>query len=328
MSGLSRYDFEAGWSRRETFRALDQRTILKLLAPVFDEQSIERVEPLSGGKANSNFRVSVAGVGDVVLRVYTRDAKASLKETELLRLLQGRVAVPSVVYFDSDPLDFDYPYAVLSWSDGVSLMEAFASGQDAHGLGSALGAALAAIHLQQLDFADPLDGQLSPTNVSFLDYIEECLQDRNTTLDAAFVARASEFVRSNSHLLPSRGEPQVLVHGDYKAGNLIVDRDVEGWRVSGVLDWEFAFLGPALFDFAALLRFADRMPAGFQPGVAHGYRGHGGVLPPDWQRRVRLLDFANLCDFARQPGRGGKLTDDVSERLLLTMDQWDALEDS
>src|SRR5581483_10248553 len=39
--------------------------------------------------------------------------------------------------------------------------------------------------------------------------------------------------------------PTTLVHGDFNARNVFVARRVGRWRVTAILDWEFAFAGPA-----------------------------------------------------------------------------------
>ena len=50
-----------------------------------------------------------------------------------------------------------------------------------------------------------------------------------------------------------------LIHGDYKPSNLLVNPHTH--TVSGVLDWEFAFAGPPLYDLATLLRDSESYPA-------------------------------------------------------------------
>lgn len=80
------------------------------------------------------------------------------------------------------------------------------------------------------------------------------------TLLSRWSATLAEVTRTDTPVLPSyvRGwlgrhvpEPtdRVLVHGDYRLGNMIWD----GTRIAAVLDWEYADAGDPLFDLAWLL---------------------------------------------------------------------------
>jgi aminoglycoside phosphotransferase (APT) family kinase protein len=49
-----------------------------------------------------------------------------------------------------------------------------------------------------------------------------------------------------------------LVHGDFGARNIVVNRSRGHWVVSGVLDWELAFSGSPLWDAARFICFERR----------------------------------------------------------------------
>jgi Ser/Thr protein kinase RdoA (MazF antagonist) len=103
---------------------------------------------------------------------------------------------------------------------------------------------------------------------------------------------------------------RALIHADYKDGNILVRRDPDGWRVTAVLDWEFAFVGPSIFDLGSLLRREATLPPGFADACVAAYRAEGGFAPPNWRRMTLLMDLINLCDFlnARRP-RAAMLAD-------------------
>jgi hypothetical protein len=69
-----------------------------------------------------------------------------------------------------------------------------------------------------------------------------------------------------------------------------------------------------------LVRYSDAMPA-FERGVVEGYRAAGGILEPGWKQRVRLLDFANLCQFATGTPNEARLRD-VRILIEATLDRW------
>ena len=89
-----------------------------------------------------------------------------------------------------------------------------------------------------------------------------------------------------------------LVHSDFNPKNLVVAQDGAGWRVSAVLDWEFAFAGPPLTDVGNMLRFGDDLPDGFEDAFIESFAAGGGELPPDWRRIAEALDLVALLDLA------------------------------
>lgn len=329
VPSASDFDFEAGWGRREGFRLLDQNTIVRLLAPILNGRQVEAYEQLTGGKANTNYRVAIAGQGDFVLRVYTNDGDGCARDLALLELVRGRVSVPRAIFAERQPAELEHPYALFEWVEGDSLMEAFACGEDQRDLGSALGMTLAAIGSHHFDHAGFFNSDLTLSSTEpprWLDYVTECLLDKGTALDPFLASQALDFLHRHAALLPKPDDAAALVHGDYKAGNVLVRRSgpAQVWTIAAVLDWEFAFSGSPLFDLAPLLRFSHRLPPEFEQGVVEGLYEGGRALPHDWKRRVKLLDFADLCDFARQPGRGAKLAGDVSDLIAKTMREWDS----
>jgi Ser/Thr protein kinase RdoA (MazF antagonist) len=92
----------------------------------------------------------------------------------------------------------------------------------------------------------------------------------------------------------------VLVHGDFKPWNLLgrIETDRPGrigrWRLTGILDWEFACAGSRLLDFASFLRGEASLPAGYGDAFAGAYLAAGGTIPADWRRLTRLIDVLNL----------------------------------
>jgi aminoglycoside phosphotransferase (APT) family kinase protein len=49
---------------------------------------------------------------------------------------------------------------------------------------------------------------------------------------------------------PPEADEITLVHGDYRLGNFLIERDGEGARLRGILDWELVHLGDPLEDLA------------------------------------------------------------------------------
>lgn len=317
---------EAGWDRREAFVDLTAPELAAMLAPVFGACTLAAVEPLSGGLVNSNHRVQVAGASQpVVVRVYTRDADACSRDAALFRLVEDRVPVPELLWADAAG---ERSYAVMSWVEGVSLTTAL---EDAPGeVGRAVGETLAAIGGHTFPRAGFFSADLTVTHagdgvaVPFLEHIEHCLDTGAAArLGEPLATEVRAFVRRHARYLPAEPRPAALVHGDYKAGNILLHQTGGRWGVAAVLDWEFAFAGPPVFDLGILLRYARRLPVAFEQGVIAGFAAAGGALAPEWKRTIRLLDFVNLCDFLRTQGRSAALVDDVTGLITRTMRDWE-----
>ncbi|MGH2353027.1 MAG: phosphotransferase family protein, partial [Chloroflexota bacterium] len=149
------------------------------------------------------------------------------------------------------------------------------------------------------------------------------------------VGRLRRLVTAQAPRLASLPGACTLVHADYKPWNLLVrlrgpagaarpagGAGADGWEVTAVLDWEFAFAGPPLVDVAIFLRHAAELPPEYARGFLAGYAARGGRLPEDWPARAKLLDLLNLCSMLDQPGGGAARARDIRRLIRATVDGW------
>jgi aminoglycoside phosphotransferase (APT) family kinase protein len=323
---------EAGWDRATAFVELSDAEIGTMIEPI--GAGLTAVTRLSSGLANTNYRVDLDDGRRVVLRLYTRSPEVAATEAAVLRLVAGSVPAPEMLFTDSEGRRTGRVYAIMTWLEGALLQDALpgagASRQQA--IGHSAGETLVRIQSHRFDrpgfFSS--DGRLRPSGAlpPFGGHIAACLlrDGGAANLGPELTQRVLGFVDRNSGLLP-QDEPVVLVHGDYKASNLLVSGEGDECRTSGVLDWEFSFAGPRLFDLTMLLRYSDTMPE-FEAGVVEGYRAAGGVLEAGWKQRVRLLDFTNLCGFLTGSNRGDQRVRDVTALIERTMERWESYGES
>jgi aminoglycoside phosphotransferase (APT) family kinase protein len=317
--------------------ALDLAAVSRMIASAFaPRKSAHAVSAqlLSGGLANTNYRVRVAGMRETfVLRLYTRDPMTCRTEVALNALVRERVPVPAISYADTEGELMGTPYALVEWVEGTPLTELLATGggQEIERAGESAGAVLARIAAftfpaagffgPELTIAEPLP--IGPG--AFVALLDDWLAPgpAHDQLGDEMTARLLGFIHAQAPLLEATQDAHTLVHGDYKASNLLVRARDESWEVAAVLDWEFAFSGPPLFDLAIMLRH-ERADSPFTRGVARGYTASGGTLPPDWWRIIRLLDLLNLVQFLCLPGERPILVRDVTRLIAATMDGWSA----
>ncbi len=323
---------EDSWERRTPTMTLDLAAVSRMIAPVFAPREAVSAQLLSGGRANTNYRVRVGGMREsFVLRLYTRDPLACAKEVALYNRVSRNVPLPAVFYADVAGELMGTPYTLRAWAEGTPLAELLAA-DAAEQLTSAAASAghiLAAIG----DYSFPEAGFFAPDlSVAeplpigpqwFLGVLEDWLfaELAGARLGEELRARLWRFVSAHAPLLAAIAGAHALVHGDYKASNLLIRTDGESWEVAAVLDWEFAFAATPLFDLANLLRH-ERADSTFTQAVARGYTDAGASLPPYWRRIARLLDLLNLVQFLDQPGEREHLTRGVTHLIVATMDDW------
>jgi aminoglycoside phosphotransferase (APT) family kinase protein len=167
---------------------------------------------------------------------------------ELLRALgDTEVPVPRVRWYEEDDGVLGGPFFVMDevpghvpvpWSpDGRAFLAHAGEGP----IGEAFPAVLAAIHSVKGVPAREAHG------IEWL----AALVDEYRSVPEPILTDALLWLRDH---VPEPAEP-VLVHGDYRTGNLIYDGD----RIAAVLDWEFACVGDPAIDLAWVCAASNRM---------------------------------------------------------------------
>jgi aminoglycoside phosphotransferase (APT) family kinase protein len=108
-----------------------------------------------------------------------------------------------------------------------------------------------------------------------------------------------------------------LVHGDFNAPNIFVKQTDDGWRVSGILDWEFALDASPYCDIGNFLRYHRRNRPRYEPSFSAGLREGGMVLPPDWLMLARVMDLPALCELLAR----AEVPDAVVAELILLLEE-------
>jgi hypothetical protein len=68
------------------------------------------------------------------------------------------------------------------------------------------------------------------------------------------------------------------------------------WKISAVLDWEFAYAGSWTDDVATMLRYSHKMPGTFKTGFLRGLTDGGIEIPNDLDLRIHQYNIAALLD--------------------------------
>ncbi len=261
-----------------------------------------RLLPLSGGASRQTSRIERHDAAPLILQrertSQPRLAGGMADEADVVSAAQGSgVPVPTMLATNrSHPDTAVGPSFLLATAiEGETIARKILRDRtfaDARArLTAQCGAALASIH------ATPTVGL--PPHVTGTDQLE---QYRTTMRDLGLVSPAFElaFRWLDRHRPAAR--PPVLVHGDFRLGNLIVDTD----GLAAVIDWELAHLSDPMEDLGWLCvrawRFGGAGPVagvGARVDLWSAYEAAGGaVVDPDaahWWEVLGHLKWGVMC---------------------------------
>jgi aminoglycoside phosphotransferase (APT) family kinase protein len=267
-----------------------------MLRPVSGDAELHEVARVDGGLVNTVYRVKSARAGAAyALRVYAADGLAFETECRLLESLAATLPVPKVLFADASRRHCAHPYLVYQWIEGITLNECRrqSSPKALLTLAEPLGRLLAQIA-----------GALPAAHVSktirvttMLERAEEELRAglARVRLGGVLADSLRDCLNESSSILGALDHAGVLVHGDFGGRNILVKVSEGGeWGIGGVIDWEEAAAGSAVWDVGSLFRYTRRYCEEFRALFARGYRDGGGKLPPDWWLTARMIEATRL----------------------------------
>ncbi|MDF1702702.1 MAG: aminoglycoside phosphotransferase family protein [Planctomycetota bacterium] len=299
---------ERGWERRIDLPTLPE-ALVRATVSAHVPGAVTSLEALPDGKVNAHVRVHLDDGSSVVLRIYLREPEVAAKEAALLTHFQGALPVPAILGRGTCALpDGARPYLLLAWVPGTTLDHLFPV-LDAQGLrraGRETGAAMACVHAvrrPQLGFLDATLQVPEPMGVLpdvWAGYLGELMAKPVVAarLGPERLATCAQLLEEGRERLAAVDGVFSLLHADCKPVNVRARRTGE---VTGLLDWEFAWSGPPLFDWGQMLRWP--LPQAFEQGLIEGYERAGGGRPLDGagRRTAALLDVMNLVAFLDTP---------------------------
>ncbi|OSC43201.1 phosphotransferase family protein [Mycobacterium decipiens] len=248
----------------EAQRLLD--SLPAVLGPVLGAGvTVGNLRALTGGASRSTWAfdaITSDGRRSLILRIGPPDDVHAGMELEARVQAAAAAAgtpVPPVLVADDSPAALGNPFLVCEEVKGETIVRRIQRGLDEAGRGRLLrqcAQALATIH--RADSGDPGLAREDPL-VQWRTRLD-AMGDTTATFEWAFRWLAAQ--------RPSP-TPEVLVHGDYRMGNLIVD----GSDLAAVLDWELVHIGAAFEDLAWFCVRAWR----FGAPASHGAGGLGSI---------------------------------------------------
>jgi homoserine kinase type II len=269
---------------------------------------IERIEPLSLGSVNSNFRVVLRDGTVLFARLYEEQGEAGAKgELALIRALAG-AGVPVAQALDaspgSRPEHAGKPFAMFPWIEG----EVLCLGRVTEAHCRSVGAALAKVHLASPGLPKLGPGRFGPE--SLLVRLERVGASGRSEFFADAERIRSALERYRVERDPSL--PSGVVHGDLFRDNVL-------WKngeLAALLDFESAFHGPFLYDVLVTVAawcYRDAFELGLARALADGYQSvrpleslEKGALRVEGALGMLRFATTRITDYSLRVGRGEK----------------------
>lgn len=224
--------------------------------------TIDGLRRLTGGASRETWSfTAVPAVGERRRLILRRDPPGAGRPEGMAReaaaigaAARARVAVPALVDSGTDPVTIGAPYLITEHADGETIARRllrepeYATARE--GMAAQLGRMLARIHAIDADTVPGLE------SYDPLEWLRETYDALGEPLPSVEIA-----LRWLAGHRPDP-VPDAVVHGDFRTGNMIIDRD--GLRA--VLDWEVVHRGDPREDLGWLCvkcwRFGSPLPAG------------------------------------------------------------------
>ena len=319
------------WERSsQSSMHIEYETLNSMISQVFRGKRLFKAERTQTGLSNGTYKVEIEGITTpYFLRIFAGGSDVASKEKAIAERLRGVVPVADYIYLDTSRKLVEYDWALMEWKEGVLLRDILQSGEERQiaKVAESVGSVLARIHSHTFEcpgfFARDLTIS-TPFNMDeneFISFISESLEKGETGewLGAEATEKVRSFCDSHRSLISEIHEPPVLVHSDFNGLNLLVIERQDGFEVSAVLDWEFAFSGRRYVDIGNMLRY-EHDNSLFERHFIKAYRGSGGLLNKNWVLLSKLEDLIALCDLLnRSTSEMPNRIADVRQLLIKTV---------
>lgn len=229
------------------------------LAGVLGARAVTGLRRLTGGASRTTWTFEADG-RRLILRIGPADelhAGMTLEAAASARARSAGAPVPEVLIAEDSPAALGNPFLIAEYVGGETIVRRIHRALDTVSRAALLtqcAEALAHVHR-----ADPT-GLGVPTVDSLAQWRTQLDEIGDTTATFEWALRWLSAHRPE----PS---PKVLVHGDFRMGNLIVDVEARPARLAAVLDWELTHVGEAYEDLAWFCLRAWRFGAGRDLGA-------------------------------------------------------------
>ena len=317
-----RADWERSFPRREISREFIEEVFTKISPkPIVSSNLIKE------GLINTNYKIDLEDSKDsYLLRVYTR-LEACPIEAKILDLLKQKLPVPEVITYQTqnNELGVPYTYMIQKWIDGISLYKIMSKNTIDHAIKlnitkqiAELLAKLHSIRFEKSGFFDEdlnIDKELILDKKTYLETVNNLLDSKliNDRLNKIIKKSIKNFLDQNLTEIDNLGLQKSLVHADFNSNNILVTLNDKNkrFKISGILDWEYALVSTPLFDIGNYFRFEDDLHSSYILEFIKSYQYTGEKLPKNWRILIRMLDLIPILQILNRNLCGPRMQKDL-----------------
>ena len=306
---------------------LDPTTADAVIALADRRLRAETITRLDGGANSAVFDVGTSGGGALVVKVYSDLLHWKMeKEVFVYGLLKRQALaapVPVILAADDSKTLLTANVLVMTKLHGdhvLSLLDRLDDNELAH-INGQIGAFLRSLHTVSFDQFGYVgtNGIVGPhdTNLAYMrfQFDKKLHEFADLGGDDDLRGRIERHVASREDLLADCPRSSCC-HNDCHYGNVLVER-ADGWRMSGMLDFENVLSGDPLLDLAKAHCYWPRRNETLLAALIEGY----GDLRPDWRDALDLYvlyHWLELWDWFASLGQTEALDELADEMRLLT----------
>ena len=203
---------------------------------------------------------------DAVAKIYPNKDESFARERMVTQYVADYTSFlgPRVYHEDSSRANLPFAFILLSRLEGVNLAEAKLSPIDRVRVDHQLAEALLELHSHRRElFSDVLEaGGKTRWRDVMLPRLGDLRKDMQTRLPRDLLERLDRALALAPASFANQGPP-TLVHGDVWATNIMVRPGVDGWELSGLVDWVSASYADVEYELAYLESWGTVTPEFF-----------------------------------------------------------------
>ena len=291
--------FKTNWEKSEVRHRLPAGIIERMINSAYPGKQLDLSQIIAGGCANLNVKIQLENEeSPLILRIHLRDKKSAILERNIGDLLKNDLPVPQILHIGN--ID-NYCFSISEFMPGIALRDLLLSKtpHDLEAIMYEVGECLSKIAAHKFPQAGFFNENLEIVEELGDDSLREfslsCLEHKKVQkyLGSEMVSKIKLLLES---LPPLSNLGANLVHADFDPANILVAEADGKWKISAILDWEFAYSGSWLNDVANMLRYAHQMPDSYRDGFLKGLADNGLNLPSNWQSITHQYTLASLLD--------------------------------
>lgn len=230
--------------------------------------------------------VPVFAVGDVVLKLFPSNEQAYLiNEAAVLRRIEGRLPIPTPVVHATGRCE-GWHYLVMSRLEGQPLDVVWDAipGAERAPLMRSIGEAIAALHAVPHEALEGVDADWEGFAARWRGNMKE--RHAKKGLEGPWLEMLEPFLRRWA----VEDDRRAILHTEIMRQHVLAAPGPEGWRITGLVDYEPSMVGPPDYELASVGVFTT---CG-EPGLLSAYlEGYGSEWEPSLPNRVMVHAIAH-----------------------------------